>query len=543
MKKLLLFAAAVALLLVTGCKKGPAVESVTVIPAEITLNIGEHKVLAANIEPFSLSDEPVTWSSSDPAVATVSQKGRVTAVGHGQAVITATVGGKSGSCNVEVLLVSAIDLGLPSGTLWADRNVGADNPSDYGNYFSWGEIAPKESFAYEAYKWFHQDGELIICDKYSYEDARLVLAPEDDPATALLGEGWRMPTVEEWYELFNETNLSWDAQNKGLTCSGDGKSIFLPTAGCNPQQNDSQAPGIMGSYWALSRVFDDESAAERVWFDDDYYHLDTWGRPFGCSVRAVRAPYVSVTGISFQEGASASITGSGYLTAIIEPEDALEKGIRWSSSNTEVATVNVWGEIVAVSDGVATITATTADGGFTASCEVTIVTPKDLTVYGDGGTSNGYVPIYGFYADAYLKSEMVYPAGVLAAMTGRTIQEMRFYATQSAVNWNTSFKVFLKEVSSASIDNFYGEDGATVVYEGGLSIANSELVIPFTTPYTYHGGNLLVGVYQTNTGSYFTSTWCGKSVTGASVQGYSYSSLDSINPTQRDFLPTTCFKF
>ena len=169
------------------------------------------------------------------------------------------------------------------------------------------------------------------------------------------------------------------------------------------------------------------------------------------------------------------------------------------------------------------------------------VRADELTVH-DGTATNGYVPVYGFYADAYLKCEMVYPAAELAALNGGDISALKFYASQSSVSWGSAnFQVFVAEVSSASISSFNGP--GTVVYEGSLSISGGEMTVTFTTPYHYNGGNLLVGVYNTVEGSYVTSTWYGETVSGASVQGYSYSSLGEISATQRDFLPKTTFTY
>ena len=167
----------------------------------------------------------------------------------------------------------------------------------------------------------------------------------------------------------------------------------------------------------------------------------------------------------------------------------------------------------------------------------------ELTVH-DGTATNGYVPVYGFYADAYLKCEMVYTSAELGEMAGGEISQMKFYATQSNVSWgNANFQVFLKEVGAAAISDYDGLTGASVVYEGPLSIVDGEMVVTFTTPYVYTGGNLLIGVYNTVTGSYVTSTWYGEIVNGSSVQGYSYSDLDAITATQRDFLPKTTFTY
>ncbi|MBO7460704.1 MAG: fibronectin type III domain-containing protein, partial [Bacteroidales bacterium] len=166
---------------------------------------------------------------------------------------------------------------------------------------------------------------------------------------------------------------------------------------------------------------------------------------------------------------------------------------------------------------------------------------ESLTVH-DGTTTNGYVPVYGFYADAYNKCEMVYPATELGEMAGGMINGMTFYATQTSVSWGSAqFQVFVAEVENATISAFAGP--GTVVYEGSLSISGGEMVVTFNAPYAYAGGNLLVGVYQTSTGSYVTSTWKGETVTGASGSGYNYSSLASCSFSQKNFLPKTTFDY
>lgn len=170
-----------------------------------------------------------------------------------------------------------------------------------------------------------------------------------------------------------------------------------------------------------------------------------------------------------------------------------------------------------------------------------VVRADELTVH-DGSATNGYVPVYGFYADAYLKCEMVYPATELVDMANSEISQMTFYASQSSVDWGIAeFQVFLAEVADATISDFAGP--GTIVYEGSLGISGNQMVVTFDTPFTYTGGNLLVGFYETSAGSYVTSTWLGETVDGASVQGYSYSDLSSISPIQRNFLPKTTFEY
>ncbi len=174
---------------------------------------------------------------------------------------------------------------------------------------------------------------------------------------------------------------------------------------------------------------------------------------------------------------------------------------------------------------------------------ITTGSGSELTV-NDGTSTSNYVPVYGFYADAYLKAEMIYPASELAAIANADINSIKFYASTPASDaWTSTFQVFMKEVGETTINDFSGIDDATVVYEGLLNGTGFEMEINFSTPYHYNGSNLLVGIYNITTGIYKSITWVGETVDGASVQGYNYNGLDAISPTQRNFLPKTTFYY
>ena len=169
---------------------------------------------------------------------------------------------------------------------------------------------------------------------------------------------------------------------------------------------------------------------------------------------------------------------------------------------------------------------------------------ETLTV-NDGDATSSYVPVYGFYADAYLKCEYVIPSTQIEDMANGTISAMKFYlSTPATDSWgDANFQIFMNEVSETTIDAYYGQEGATLVYEGALDGTQSEMEITFTNDYVYNGGNLLIGVYNTVTGSYKSATFSGASATGACVQGYSYSALDAVTTNQRDFLPKNTFTY
>ena len=174
------------------------------------------------------------------------------------------------------------------------------------------------------------------------------------------------------------------------------------------------------------------------------------------------------------------------------------------------------------------------------------VAQQELTVC-DGTEYNANLPIYGLYADTYTKSEFIIPATDLAEMNGGTITNLTWYLQKKASSSYgvANFQIYLKELDAetTTIDAYMGTDGATKVYEGSLDGTQETMSVELTTTYKYNGGNLLVIVYNTVKGSYSTTYFYGITATGASVTGYSSSSLDAVTCVQRNFLPKTTFTY
>jgi hypothetical protein len=190
-----------------------------------------------------------------------------------------------------------VDLGLPSGLLWAKCNVGATAPEDYGDYFAWGETQPKSEYTWHNYR--HGIGYNHL-NKYcnnsiyghnGFTDTLTTLEPCDDAATANM-ENARTPTESEWNELINNCTGEWTTLNgvNGYRFTGsNGNSIFLPAAGGN-----ECTPGGSGHYWSASIYLHCPYAAKAFIF----YHSDNPteegsyigfnDRANGLSVRAVR---------------------------------------------------------------------------------------------------------------------------------------------------------------------------------------------------------------------------------------------------------------
>lgn len=153
----------------------------------------------------------------------------------------------------------AIDLGLPSGTLWANKNIGASKQEDYGDYFAWGETAPQSDKLYNwaAYKWCNDDPYSLTkyCNVYSFGpiDGKKVLEAEDDAATANWGDDWCMPTKKQFEELLSYTVYERTTLNgvngQKFTSKINGNYIFLPSAG-ERMFSSSNMIGKTGYYWS-----------------------------------------------------------------------------------------------------------------------------------------------------------------------------------------------------------------------------------------------------------------------------------------------------
>jgi hypothetical protein len=193
---------------------------------------------------------------------------------------------------IDVALVTGtdhrfVDLGLPSGTLWATCNIGATTPEGYGDYFAWGETTPKSTYSWSTYKYGSPSSTLT---KYCSIDNLTTLLPEDDAATANWGNSWRMPTKEECEELYQKTTHTWTTQNgvEGrLFTASNGNSLFLPAAGFRTDDNHT---GGSGSYWSSSLLTIYPYNAWSFYFISyDAYMRDGRSRFYGLPVRAVRS--------------------------------------------------------------------------------------------------------------------------------------------------------------------------------------------------------------------------------------------------------------
>lgn len=201
-----------------------------------------------------------------------------------------------------------VDLGLPSGLKWAKCNLGASKPSDYGDFYAWGEIATKTTWAvWEFYKWMQSgQSEWKYITKYTIADGETgaiwydssgnfigdnitTLVAADDAATQQLGSPWRMPTVDEINELLDKCTWTWTTQDgvNGHQVDGpNGNAIFLPATGYISDLFIINR-GDLGYYWSSS-LSPSSHDASLFYFDSVNHAWAYEHRRCGLSVRPVR---------------------------------------------------------------------------------------------------------------------------------------------------------------------------------------------------------------------------------------------------------------
>ena len=195
--------------------------------------------------------------------------------------------------------VEAVDMGLPSGTKWANMNVGAEKPEDYGLYFAWAETRgyptdTQRKFNIASYKWYDQDSDLFI--KYCAEgavgktDTIRSVEIADDPARANWGEPWQLPAFDDILEFVENTTREWTSINgvEGYTFTSklNGNSIFVPASGCMGPGGISNQ-GVYGYYWSLSLYPSDSGCARGFFFTKELARTSGSTRFLGRTVRPV----------------------------------------------------------------------------------------------------------------------------------------------------------------------------------------------------------------------------------------------------------------
>ncbi len=364
----------------------------------LTLSVPSLTVNALTTNAVQITSGSGSYSavSDHPEIAEASVSGSTIAIeayAAGTATITVTDTQSGQTATIAVTVIAddepttdavAVDLGLPSGTKWADRNVGASSPEDYGGYYAWGETEEKAVYDWSTYKWcngsYNTQTKYCTDSSYGTVDNKTVLDPEDDVAHVKWGGAWKMPTLDQVEELLDNCSSEWTTVNgvKGrkFTSKINGNSIFLPAAGYRSDSGLYRAGS--GYFWSSTLFEGGPNYAYDLDFDSGRAYCDINGRSDGFSVRPVISGTISsnltlsTTTVSLKVGDSSSTVeitaGSGNYTIV--------------SDMPSVATANLSGTTITItpkSAGTATITVTDTQSGQTAMIAATVIADDNPT--------------------------------------------------------------------------------------------------------------------------------------------------------------------
>ncbi len=225
--------------------------------------------------------------------------------------------------------VGYVDLGLPSGNLWAECNLGASSPEAYGDYYAWGEVEPKQVYTNSNHKWYKEGAPSLGFTKYNNEDGKLMLEDEDDAVIQKLGNGWRTPTLADFRELTNQkyttiekTTLNGVAGYK-ITSKKNKKSIFIPFAGFKndkPQTREISSDQTVAVCMTNQRRIDNQ--VFNCWtFAFELDRIRRYGkrRYDGISIRPVKGPGVPVPNDCVDLGLASGLLWAKYNIGTTEP--------------------------------------------------------------------------------------------------------------------------------------------------------------------------------------------------------------------------------
>ncbi|MBO4340872.1 MAG: leucine-rich repeat protein [Bacteroidales bacterium] len=342
------------ILLCYSCEKTPeeiSVESVSLSQATAEMYIGETTQLKATVLPSNASDKTVTWASSKQSVATVSDNGLVTAVAEGTSTITASAGGKSATCSIQVskkvVEVSSVELDKTAVELVEGEiitlvaTVKPDDATD--KTVSWNSTDTAVASVVENGKVTAiKEGKATITAKAGGKQASclITVAKRVIAVESITLNKSELSLEKGKSETLVATVKPDDASDKSVTwSSSDDKVASVDQAG--------KVTAVGGGEATITAKGGEKTATCKV---------------------SVSVPVESVslnnTSLTLKQGQSAT------LVATVKPNDATDKSVSWSSSDSSIAQVDQNGKVSAVKEGSATITAKA--GEKQATCKITV---------------------------------------------------------------------------------------------------------------------------------------------------------------------------
>ncbi len=346
------------------------VTGVTLDQTEISLIWGEIAPLNAIVAPEDATNKRVSWSSSDESVATVN-KGVVTAENGGEAIITATTvdGGFTATCKVTVkgtattIIYEDFEDALEGWTV-LDKD---------GDGHSWDMESPVQ-FGFEPYA-----GQGLISS-----------ASFINNVGALTPDNW---LISPSFKAETKTIATWYAVGQDPDYCAENYSVYvLPADYTDVSQAIAVYNGASGAAWAQAMADLSSYAGQEIRLAFRHYNVTDM---FWLNLDEVRvvsvdlgAENVPVTGVTLDKtNAIVKNLDKLQLTATVAPDDATNTEVVWTSSDENIATVDATGLVTTVAPGTVIITVKTVEGEFTATCEIKVVVPGDLS--GDGKVNTG----------------------------------------------------------------------------------------------------------------------------------------------------------
>ena len=348
-----------------GRKKLEGIE-ITNIPASAPAGSTFLPIVA--FTPADALDKRLNWESSDKSIADFDEYGRLIALCPGTVEVTvSSPSGAGHSCNLTVsdyLEPKAIDLGLPSGIMWASHNIGSVDERKPGLRFAWAETNPIASEFQEQYD----------REKYTDDPGNCFLRAEDDAATVIFGDGWRIPSTANFTELLDNCDISSidDGDVKGYVFRSkiNGNTIFFPY---NEERSSEMVGDIHSIVYWTSKSNTATSSNTFCCFRYDDIGIGAYDRKMGLQIRPVfggAAPVNAFTVMAREIDIYVGETAVPIQYNLSGPDH--ENDVNWSCTPNSVASVDNTGRVKALHCGTATIRAATKTGETYTACVVNV---------------------------------------------------------------------------------------------------------------------------------------------------------------------------
>ena len=335
-----------------------AVESVSLNKESLTLPVGGAYTLFAAVSPLTAFDKSILWLTTDSSVVTVDDNGTVTATGLGEATITAVTSNSDVVANCAVTVQDTVDQIAVTG-LTLDRSE--LQMTEGAQVDVKATVAPQNATNPEVI-WTSDNEDVAVV---SQSGKVIALAQGETMIRAKAADGGFEKTIALTVTAA-VYSIQWIVDGEVKTQAYEVGAPILPP-------DNPQIPGYYFTGWTPT-VPDVMPANDLT---------------FVAVFKLARVESVAVT----PETLTLETGESGQLAATVLPEEAANKAVVWSSDNTNAATVDSTGNVIAVGAGFATITATTVDGGFTATCAVTVNAKPQYTLTFDSKGGSEVPPI------------------------------------------------------------------------------------------------------------------------------------------------------